>query len=128
MPLQLNTHTGMGLPGDLTDDSCCILIARTSLKRDDKWYTHIDYPRFFDLLGSGKPFTPLDYTAETPEWAYFGNGGFNPEDVRVIRNKKADKDKEELALKNNIEQIGGRLGKVIEGEDVDVVIGEGCGD
>ena len=108
--------------------SCCILIARTALRREDKWYTHIDYPRFFELLESGEPFGPLDYAAETPEWAYFGNGGFNPEDVRVKRNKKTDREKEKQALREGIEQIGGRLGKVIEGIDVDVVIGEGCGD
>ena len=81
------------------------------------------------MLESGEAICSiLDYIAETPEWAYFGNGGFNPEDVRVKRNRKADKDKEELALREGIEQIGGRIGKVIEGEDVDVVIGEGCGD
>ena len=65
--------------------------------------------------------------AETPEWAYFGNGGFNPEDVRVKRNKKADRQKEELAMREGVEQIGRQISKVIEGEDVDVVIGEGCG-
>lgn len=104
--------------------SCCILIARTTLRREGKWFTHIDYPRFFALLESGEPFGPADYTAETPEWAYFGNGGFNPEDVHVKRNKKADREKEELAL---VEQAGGQLGKVIEGEEVDVVLDGGCG-
>ncbi len=103
------------------------MIARTTLRRNDKWYTHIDYPRFFKLLESGEPFSPSDYITETPEWAYFGNGGFNPEDIRVKRNKKVDKEKEELALRGEIQQIGGLMGKVIEGEDVDVVIGEGCG-
>ena len=103
------------------------MIARTTLRRNEKWYTHIDYARFFELLESGKPFRPSDYIAETPEWAYFGNGGFNPEDIRVKRNKKVDKEKEELALRGEIQQIGGLMGKVIEGEDVDVVIGEGCG-
>jgi tRNA wybutosine-synthesizing protein 1 len=98
------------------------------LRRNNKWYTHIDYPRFFELLESGEPFSPADYTAETPEWAYFGEGGFNPEDVRVKRNKKADKEKEEIALMEVVEQINGRIGKVIEGEDVDVIVGEGCGD
>lgn len=43
------------------------------------------------------------------------------------RNKKADKEKEETALRTEIEQIGGRIGKVIEGEDVDVVLDGGCG-
>jgi tRNA wybutosine-synthesizing protein 1 len=104
--------------------SCCILIARTTLRREGKWFTHSDYPRFFDLLESGQAFGPADYTAETPEWAYFGNGGFNPEDVHVKRNKKADKEKEAMAL---VEQVGGQMGKVIEGEEVDVVLDGGCG-
>lgn len=120
---QLPQNTLIGTePFYCIDDSCCILIARTTLRRDKKWYTHIDYPRFFELLESGNPFSPSDYTAETPEWAYFGNGGFNPEDIRVKRNKKVDKEKEESAL-----QIGGLMGKVIEGEEVDVVLDGGCG-
>jgi len=79
-------------------------------------------------LQSGEPFAPSEYAAETPDWAYFGNGGFNPEDIRVIRNKKADLEKEELALNEGIEQIGGKYAKIIEGEEVDVIVGEGCGD
>jgi len=94
------------------------------LRKEGKWYTHIDYPKFFDLLESGKPFAPSDYIAETPEWAYFGNGGFNPEDIRVIRNKKADREKE---LKE-MQQIGGKIAQIVEGEEVDVIVGEGCGD
>lgn len=128
IPLPQNMLTGSQTPLEhSTYRSCCILIARTTLRQGDTWYTHIDYPRFFQLLESGEPFTPLDYIAETPEWAYFGNGGFNPEDVRVKRNKKADKEKEEKALRAEIEQIGGRVGKVIEGEDIDVVLDGGCG-
>jgi tRNA wybutosine-synthesizing protein 1 len=118
--------TGLSYPITLTG-SCCILIARTTLRRDNKWYTHIDYPRFFELLESGESFSPADYTAETPEWAYFGEGGFNPEDVRVKRNKKADREKEEVALREGVEQIGGVMGKVIEGEEVDIVVDGGCG-
>jgi hypothetical protein len=112
------------------ESSCCILIARTTLRQQDKWFTHIDYPKFFQLLESGEGFTPSDYVAETPSWAYFGNGGFNPEDVRVIRNKKADKHREEQALRNDglLEQINGRIAQVVEGEEVDVIVGEGCGD
>jgi hypothetical protein len=128
MILPLNTRIGISqFSLNRLTRSCCILIARTTLRKNDKWHTHIDYPRFFELLESGEPFTPLDYMAETPEWAYFGEGGFNPEDVRVKRNKKADRQKEEAAMQEGIEQIGGRFSKVIEGEDVDVVVGEGCG-
>ena len=97
------------------------------MRREGKWYTHIDYPRFFELFESGEKFGPADYTAETPEWAYFGEGGFNPEDVRVKRNKKADKEKEETALREGIEQINGTTGRIIEGEEIDVVLDGGCG-
>lgn len=58
--------------------SCCALLADSKFNIDGKWHTHIDYEKFFDLLESGKEFGPLDYIgAETPEWATWGNGGFN---------------------------------------------------
>jgi len=44
--------------------------------------------------------------------------------VHVKRNKKADKEKEEMAL---VEQVDGQWGRVIEGEEVDVVLDGGCG-
>ncbi|BFZ60107.1 Fe-S oxidoreductase [Saitoella coloradoensis] len=65
--------------------SCSVLIGQTKFKINDQWHTHINYDRFFELLESGKPFDVMDYIAPTPEWAVFGNGGFNPEDVRVDR-------------------------------------------
>jgi len=69
--------------------SCCILLAQKRFFINGKWYTHIDYPKFFQLLESGKDFGPMDYIAETPEWAYFGSeqAGFNPEDVRHRKGK-----------------------------------------
>lgn len=69
--------------------SCCVLLANDSFKINGKWYTHIDYPRFFELLESGKEFGPLDYISETPDWAYWGSeeAGFNPVDVRHYRGK-----------------------------------------
>lgn len=71
--------------------SCCILIADTKFKINDKWHTHIDYPKFFELLESGKDFVDLDYIKETPSWAIWGSqeGGFNPEDTKYDR--KAEK-------------------------------------
>merc|ERR1711939_112420 len=64
---------------------------------EKKWHTLIDYPRFFDCLESGKPFSPEDYVGPpTPEWALWGNGGFDPRDERVDRKgrPKATKEKE----------------------------------
>lgn len=69
--------------------SCCVLMAQNRFKINGKWHTHIDYPKFFELLESGEPFGPMDYIAETPEWAYFGSEaqGFNPEDIRHRKGK-----------------------------------------
>ncbi|CAH6718375.1 S-adenosyl-L-methionine-dependent tRNA 4-demethylwyosine synthase [[Candida] jaroonii] len=76
--------------------SCCILIAHDKFKINGKWHTHIDYPKFFELIRSGKEFTDLDYVKETPEWAVWGakEGGFNPVDTRFDR--KAEKLKRKL--------------------------------
>jgi tRNA wybutosine-synthesizing protein 1 len=69
--------------------SCCILIASERFKIDGKWHTRIDYERFFQCLESGREFSPEDYTGEeTPEWARWGNGGFDPRDERVYRKGK----------------------------------------
>jgi len=73
--------------------SCCILIASERFKVDGKWHTLIDYDRFFELLEEKGPdgdFSPEDYMgAATPEWATWGNGGFDPRDQRVDRKGRA---------------------------------------
>ncbi|KAI8374703.1 uncharacterized protein BYT42DRAFT_577340 [Radiomyces spectabilis] len=70
--------------------SCSILIAKTSFKVNGEWHTHIDYPRFFELVKSGEPFTDLDYMAKTPDWAIFGTpeAGFDPEETRWYRKNR----------------------------------------
>ena len=66
--------------------SCCVLLASNSFKKEGKWHTLIDYERFFELLESGEKFGPEDYMGrETPEWATWGRGGFDPRDERVDR-------------------------------------------
>lgn len=77
--------------------SCCILIAHTKFKINDKWHTHIDYPKFFELLESGEDFCDMDYVKETPPWAIWGSkeAGFNPDDTRYDR--KAEKAKKREA-------------------------------
>ena len=65
--------------------SCCVLLASKRFYINGKWNTIIDYNRFFSLLDSGVDFGPEDYCAETPEWALWGNGGFDPRDERVDR-------------------------------------------
>ncbi|KAI9778942.1 MAG: hypothetical protein M1816_003790 [Peltula sp. TS41687] len=71
--------------------SCCVLIASKRFNVDGQWHTLIDYDRFFNLLDSGKAFTPEEYMGPpTPEWATWGNGGFDPADQRVTRKKKKE--------------------------------------
>jgi tRNA wybutosine-synthesizing protein 1 len=69
--------------------SCCILLGSERFKVNGKWRTLIDYDKFFQLLEERGPegdWTPEDYMgAETPEWATWGNGGFDPRDERVDR-------------------------------------------
>lgn len=69
--------------------SCCILLGSERFRVDGRWRTLIDYDRFFELLEEKGPdgdFTPEDYMGEeTPEWATWGNGGFDPRDQRVDR-------------------------------------------
>jgi tRNA wybutosine-synthesizing protein 1 len=89
--------------------SCCVLLAdRTRFMRGGKWATRIDFERFFDLYegtvagtrvekdetGEEKVvgWRPEDYVGgETPEWALWGNGGFDPRDQRVYRKGKGPK-------------------------------------
>ena len=69
--------------------SCCILIASNRFNVEGKWHTRIDYEKFFECLESGHEFSPEDYMGpETPEWATWGNGGFDPRDERVFRKGK----------------------------------------
>lgn len=72
--------------------SCCILLASERFNVNGKWHTVIDYEKFFQLLEAKGPdgdFSPEDYMGtETPEWATWGNGGFDPRDQRVDRKGK----------------------------------------
>ncbi|OBA24554.1 hypothetical protein METBIDRAFT_30788 [Metschnikowia bicuspidata var. bicuspidata NRRL YB-4993] len=76
--------------------SCCILIAHTKFHINGTWHTHIDYPKFFELLKSGQEFNALDYVKETPSWALWGSdeAGFNPDDTRYDRKAEKLKKKE----------------------------------
>ncbi|CAI4903878.1 AFH_G0053840.mRNA.1.CDS.1 [Saccharomyces cerevisiae] len=86
-----------GLHYDLAAEhahSNCLLIADTKFKINGEWHTHIDFDKFFVLLNSGKDFTYMDYLEKTPEWAFFGNGGFAPGNTRVYRKDKKKQNKE----------------------------------
>ena len=68
--------------------SCCVLLASKRFLLDGRWNTLINYDRFFQLLEAGEDFGPEDYCSPTPEWALWGNGGFDPADERVDRKGK----------------------------------------
>ncbi|CBZ53719.1 hypothetical protein NCLIV_035010 [Neospora caninum Liverpool] len=71
--------------------SCCVLIAKTSYRRDGVWHTWIDYDRFHQLATSGNTaFTGFDYCAPTPSWAVYGSAeaGFSPFEKRVFSKGK----------------------------------------
>ena len=72
--------------------SCSMLLANRKFKKDDGWYTWIDYEKFNLLFKKGLPFTSMDYIAKTPDWAVFGNEnrGFSPDDTRIYRNKNIE--------------------------------------
>lgn len=88
--------------------SCCILMAHKRFFINGKWHTHIDYPKFFELLESGQEFKDIDYIKETPEWAVWGSeeAGFNPVDTKFDRKaeKMKNKMKREEQAKKAIEQ------------------------
>ena len=82
--------------------SCCALLADEGrFVRHGRWATRIDFDGFFDLYegkrsgsrldtnGHVVGWRPEDYLGEdTPEWALWGNGGFDPRDVRFRRKGK----------------------------------------
>jgi tRNA wybutosine-synthesizing protein 1 len=71
--------------------SCCVLLGSGRFNIDGKWHTTIGYEKFFDCLESGKEFGPEDYIGEpTPEWALWGNGGFDPRDERFYRKNRKE--------------------------------------
>lgn len=75
------------------EHSCCVLISHKKFKVNGKWNTWIDYPKFHELVSSGKTFDATDYMAETPSWALKDSPerGFDPEETRFKRNKPYQK-------------------------------------
>ena len=92
------------------EHSCCVLLGEEDRFRDKltgRWRTRIDYERFFELVEGGGVFGPQDYVGdETPEWACWGNGGFDPRDERVFTKGKKRKEGGEGALAKVVEVDG----------------------
>ncbi|KAI3384706.1 hypothetical protein SNEBB_010971 [Seison nebaliae] len=88
--------------------SNCILIASTEFKIDGKWHTWIAYDKFINLVNKDDDFTGKEYSIETPEWALYGNGGFDPKETRFHRKGEEERN----------EQIRKRLMSSKENEDL----------
>ena len=63
--------------------SCCVLLASRRFWIEGRWYSVIDYEKFFVLLESEREFRPEEYVRPTEDWALWGKGGFDPRDERV---------------------------------------------
>ncbi|MCJ1316252.1 hypothetical protein MMC15_001573 [Xylographa vitiligo] len=94
--------------------SCCVLLASTRFRVGGKWRTLIDYDAFFACLQRGGDFAPEDYMGgETPEWAAWGRGGFDPRDERVDRKGRkivvVEEEEEERGMgqRKAVEVVGG---------------------
>merc|ERR1711959_450444 len=67
-----------------------VLLANTKFKVDGKWNTWIDYPRFHEIVASGRTeFGAEEYLAPTPDWAIYGAAekGFDPNETRHFHNR-----------------------------------------
>jgi len=75
------------------EHSCCVLIADKRFKVNGVWNTWIDYPKFHQLINSGKDFNAFDYMEPTPSWAIKDSPerGFDPAETRFKRNKPYQK-------------------------------------
>ena len=71
--------------------TCSVLLSHLKFKKDDGWYTWIDYEKFHNLVATGmiKNAGCEEYMAKTPEWAVAGaeEEGFDPNEVRHYRQK-----------------------------------------
>src|SRR3989338_11612392 len=51
-----------------------VMLAKKKFKKEDGWYTWIDFPKFHELVLSGKDFTSEDYLRKTPQVGISGHG------------------------------------------------------
>ena len=105
--------------------SCCVLVASKRFLVGGKWRTLIDYEAFFKCLERGGEFTPEEYMGgETPEWAAWGRGGFDPRDERVDRKGRKVVVEEGVAGQGRVVELVGE-GMGVDGDKgVDVKVEE----
>ena len=61
-----------------------VMFAKKKFKKADGWYTWIDFPKYAELVNSGKEFTTDDYLKKTPSTGLSGKGTLQnmPDKVR----------------------------------------------
>jgi tRNA wybutosine-synthesizing protein 1 len=62
-----------------------VMFARKEYKKDGVWHTWIDFPKWDELVNSGKEFTSQEYLAKTPQVGLSGKGTVDrmPEHVKA---------------------------------------------
>ena len=50
------------------------MMAKKKFKKNGKWFTWIDFPKYHELVNSGKEFTSDDYLKPTPLTGLSGKG------------------------------------------------------
>ncbi len=69
-----------------------VMLAKKKFKKEDGWYTWIDFPKFEELANSGVEFTADDYLMKTPSTGLSGKGTWQqmPDHVRTRFLKEND--------------------------------------
>jgi len=71
-----------------------VMLAKKKFKKDGKWYTWIDFPKYHELVNSEEDFTTDDYLKETPKTGLSGKGTNDYTPKRAL--KKMMKQKNEI--------------------------------
>ena len=66
-----------------------VMFAKKTFQKADGWYTWIDFPKFHELVLSGKEFTSYDYLRKTPQVGISGKG--TTEHNAMIKEKREKK-------------------------------------
>ncbi|HLC60895.1 MAG TPA: hypothetical protein VJJ52_05710, partial [Candidatus Nanoarchaeia archaeon] len=84
-----------------------VMFAKKKFKRNTKWHTWIDFPKYQELALSGKPFATEDYLKITPAPGLSGKGTLDRrrEWEKIKLEKKMQKDKRYIMVDETTEEI-----------------------
>ncbi len=79
-----------------------VMLGKKKFKKDGKWYTWIDFPKFHELIKSGKEFTAEEYLKLTPKVGLSGKGTLdrNKEYEEIMKEKWEKKKKFQINVIN----------------------------